>query len=303
MKVYLDCYPCVLRHALDVTQRTGVNTDLQFHIMRGVLRELLEIPAEATPPEITARVHRVIRRESAMDDPYRDVKRRDNDAAMRIYPGLKKTVEKSVSPLSTATKLAIAGNIIDSGASGGPFDLNQVIEETLQAELPGEDLQAFEEAIRDARHVLYLGDNAGEIVFDRILIEEIHRLTKARVTFVVRGRPILNDATLEDARSVGMEAIAEVIANGYDAPATVLSRSSPELQKAWRETDLIISKGQGNYESLSNASGNIFFLLKVKCPVLAADIGFDVGRNVLCRGVGKDHSGIEEPAMSGTDIG
>jgi hypothetical protein len=297
MNIYLDCYPCVLRQALDAARRTGVDEHIQFNIIRGILRELLIIPAEAAPPEITARIHRLIKQESGIDDPYQDVKRRDNEMVIKHYPRLKKIVTTSASPLLAAVKLAIAGNIIDSGASGGAFDLNETIEESLQAKLDGNDYRTFEGAIHDASRILYLGDNAGEIVFDRILIEEIHKCTEARVTFVVKGEPILNDATLEDDLFIGMDTIAEVITNGYDAPATILSRSSRELQETWKDADLIISKGQGNYESLSDVRGNIFFLLKVKCSVLATDVGSDVGQSILRKGIGRAVSRIEAPPM------
>jgi len=283
MKLYLDCYPCVLRHALEVARRTTTEEHVRYNIMKGALRELQDVPEEATPPEITARIHRIIRKESGIPDPYQEIKRRDNESAMKRYPRLKDLVAASVSPLLTATKLAIAGNIIDSGASGGDFDIDETIESVLRTDLVGDGIDRFDKEVTDASQVLYVGDNAGEIVFDRILIEEILNRSGAEVTFVGRGKPILNDATLDDARLVGIDTVARVIENGYDAPATILEKASPELREAWTAADLIIAKGQGNYESLSAEDGNLYLLLKIKCPTLARDIGYPVGSNVLRR--------------------
>ena len=283
MKMYLDCYPCVLRHALEVARRTTNNEQKQYDIMNQVVRELLNIPQESTPPEITARIHRIIKRATGNPDPYKQIKRLHNEIALQFYSRLKHRIERSDDSLLMAAKAAIAGNIIDSGASGGEFDLNATIEDTLAANLVGNSFQTFERDILKAFHLLYLGDNAGEIIFDRILIEEIQERTNVKVTFVVKGEPILNDATLEDAEFAGLDGIAEIITNGYDAPATLIDKASTEFKKAWKSADLIIAKGQGNYESLSNVKGNIFFLLKVKCPALARDIGHQVGENVLTK--------------------
>ena len=283
MKMYLDCYPCVLRHALDVARRTTNNEQIQYNIMNQVIKELVKIPQESTPPEITARIHRIIKKATRNPDPYEQVKRLHNEIALQFYSQLKHRIETSDDPLYVAAQVAIAGNIIDSGASGGEFDLNATIEDTLKAKLSGNSYHTFEEEILKASHLLYLGDNAGEIVFDRLLIEEIQRRTNMKVTFVVKGEPILNDATLEDAEFVGMYGIAEIITNGYDAPATLVDKSSKEFREAWNSADLIIAKGQGNYESLSEEHKNIFFLLKIKCSALARDMGCHVGENVLMR--------------------
>ena len=284
MKMYLDCYPCILRHALDVARRTTNNENIQYDVMKKVVQELERIPRKSTPPEITARIHRVIKQATGNPDPFEQVKRLHNEIALQLYHKLKKKIEASDNPLLMAIKVAIAGNIMDSGASGGDFDLNATIEETLAGDLVGEPFHSFENEIMKGSNLLYLGDNAGEIVFDRILIEEIQERSQIKVTFAVKGEPILNDATIEDTLFVGMDGIAEIITNGYDAPATILDKASSDFKEAWKSADLIIAKGQGNYESLSQAKDNIFFLLKVKCPALARDIGWNVGENILTRG-------------------
>jgi uncharacterized protein with ATP-grasp and redox domains len=130
-------------------------------------------------------------------------------------------------------------------------------------------------------YVLYLTDNAGEIAFARFLIEQMLHIKKLRIVVAVREKPIINDATLEDALKVGLNEVATIISNGSDAPATILSQCSPKMRGYDQAADLIIAKGQGNYESLSDRAENIFFLFKVKCPVVAGDSGYDIDSPVL----------------------
>jgi len=165
--------------------------------------------------------------------------------------------------------LAIAGNIIDLAV---PRELNDIREEIfsiINSPLTGDGYAIFKQNLRDVTLLLYLGDNAGEIVFDRILIEELNTLNTLKTVFAVRDKPIINDAVLEDAKYVGLDKEAEIISNGSDAPATVLAECSSEFMHLFRKADMIIAKGQGNYESLSDGGENIFFLLTVKCPVVA----------------------------------
>lgn len=285
MKTYLDCFPCMVRHALEAARMVTTDEILQREVLNKVLQELPQFPLDATPPEIALRIHRIIKATVGNKDPYKEVKRKYNEIALGLYPDLKKKVSEADNPLLTACKLAIAGNIIDFGALGEDFDLIQTIEQVLNSDLAINRFDQLQRSIFDASELLYLGDNAGEIVFDRVLIEEILKHKSLSIKFVVKGEPILNDATLEDAQFVGMDKIVEVISNGYDAPATVLSKSSPALRQAFDSAGVIIAKGQGNYETLSDINRLIFFLLKVKCSVIARDIGCRVGDSVIHQSV------------------
>ena len=130
----------------------------------------------------------------------------------------------------------------------------------------------------NAQDILYLADNAGEIVFDRLLIEQ---LPMQKITVVVKGFPIINDATMEDAVAAGLTEIVSVIDNGSDAPGTILEICSDAFVSRFEQADLIITKGQGNYETLSDIDKNIYFILKAKCPVIASDLGCPIGQMVL----------------------
>jgi len=166
-----------------------------------------------------------------------------------------------------------------------------VIGAALRDEFDGTELPAFSEAVNQAGEILYLGDNAGEIVFDRLLIE---RLPRAKVTFAVKGSPVINDATMEDAEAVGLTELVNVVTNGSDGPGTILESCSPQFRERFDRADLIVAKGQANYESLSDVDKPIFFILKAKCPVIARDLDCEIGEMILRRSNVSGQVGITE---------
>ena len=240
-----------------------------------------DIPLNATPPEIAQQVYQVVYEITGNKDPYHEAKVRANQAAMSCYSRMKDTVSYSKDPLQAACKLSIAGNDIDLGAKDDFGSMVSLIEDSLSVDLDQENYAEFKKSISNASLILYIGDNAGETVFDRILMEQILQMNKSKIVFAVRKNPIINDATFEDAIKVGLNEAATIISSGSGAPGTILSQCSAEMLSLYHAADVIISKGQGNYESLSGRPENIFFLLKVKCPVIARDSGFDVGRSIL----------------------
>jgi len=227
------------------------------------------------------RIHRMIRKLSGNDDPYKKHKEHFNQFALGLYPELKKKIKHFANPLMAAVRVAIAGNIIDFGPNHkvDRSFVYETIEQSLSEKVFG-NIDEMLNAIGLAKNVLYLGDNAGEIVFDRLLIEQLSFNT---VTFVVRGGPVVNDATIDDAEYVGMTSLVEVIDNGSDAPGTIIEDCSEEFRRRFFGADLIIAKGQGNYEALNDVQKDIFFMLKAKCPVIARDIGCEVGNLVIAR--------------------
>ncbi len=276
MKLNLDCIPCFLRQVLQASRFSGVDIKTQENVLREVMKTLLEENWSKTPPELAHIVHAVVRRHAG--DPYSSAKRESNAKAMELYPEMKKIVENSSEPLRVAAKLAIAGNIIDFGALE-TFDLEKTVKDVLARELDRDDYSLFRRSVEEGRRILYFADNAGEVVFDRLLLETILSMKKMEITFVVKAGPIINDATVEDAKEVELDRIVSefrTISNGEVG----VERNSPEVRKWIEEHDVIISKGQGNYEGLSEFRG-IFYMLMVKCPVIAADIGAEVGDIVL----------------------
>jgi hypothetical protein len=176
-----------------------------------------------------------------------------------------------------ALRFAIAGNVIDFGPNQ-PFDINNTLEQAKSIVLAIDDSRALQASLSQSKMLLYLGDNAGEIVMDRIFLETIQH---PNVYFAVRGAPIINDALIEDAKLVGIDKIAHLITNGDDAPGTILETSSAEFRSLFEQADLIISKGQGNYEGLTANEKNIYFILMTKCDHVANHLGIKKGDFVV----------------------
>jgi damage-control phosphatase, subfamily I len=285
MQTYLECIPCLLRQAVEAPRMVAASDAVQETIVRKVLKELASGDFSQSPPVMAQAIHRHIRELTGQKDPYKKIKERFNALAISLLPGLEQTVAQAQQPMATAVRLAIAGNVIDMGINGNLEDdqVKEAIEHALVSPLQGE-LEPFIQAVSKAKRILYLADNAGEIVFDRLLLQQ---LPLERVTLAVRGAPIINDATREDAVAAGIDTLVNVIDNGSDAPGTVLSDCSESFLHHFNQADLVIAKGQGNYETLNNAPKDIFFILKAKCPVIAKDLGGTVGDLILRRSIHK----------------
>jgi len=275
----IECIPCLLRQTLDAARMAGVDQEIQARIMHKVLALLSEMDLFQSPPELAQKIHRIIRDTTGVADPYEEIKHKLNKAAMDLYPELKRMVQTAADPLTMAVRLAIAGNAIDMGVNGHfqSRDVLRIVATAVEEPFSG-DIKSFRSALKQAKSILYLADNSGEIVFDRVLIEHI---SLDRVTLVVRGGPVINDATRVDAQEVGLDKLVEVIDNGSDAPGTILKDCSVEFQNRFHNADLIISKGQGNYETLNDVPGNVYFLFKTKCALIRDHTQQPVGTQVL----------------------
>ena len=280
MRTYFECIQCFVRQTLDAVRLLTDDETIHEQVLRKVLSESSGMDFYKSPPVMGQRIHRLIRELLEDDDPYYQIKEQSNRLAMKRYPELKMKIEQSFDPLETAVRFAIAGNIIDQGVNSQLDEsiIYKTLDDSMKKDLFPNSIDDFRNAIDHSTDILYLGDNAGEIVFDRLLIEQ---LPSEKVAFVVRGHPVINDVTHIDAELTGMTDIVELIDNGSDAPGTILEDCSPGFRTRFKKADLIIAKGQGNYESLSDIKKNILFLLIAKCPVIARDIGCDVGSLVL----------------------
>lgn len=283
MTTHLECYPCMVKHIVHVARMLTNDESLQHKVMIKVLEALPKFSEDTAPPEMATEVQRIIRSIFKTKDPYKKIKDKYNTIALEMYPSLKKSVKLSSDPLLMAVKLAIAGNIIDFGTVDGSIDLEGTIQHCLRTDITINDFDNFQKDLSTVTSILYLGDNTGEIVFDKILIEEIKKITTAPITFAVRGMPVLNDVTMEDAVLVGMNHLAVLVSNGYDAPATMLPHCSEEFLEHYHKADMIIAKGMGNYESLCNENKKIYFILKAKCAVVARDLKCNVNDNILLK--------------------
>jgi len=253
------------KHVTKETQRIAFNDYFE---------QVMAKSDDLSTPEVQRLLQHKLQEITTIDDFYSKEKWQSNEVALALYPLWKQRVENASDPFNLALRLAIAGNIMDYGANH-TFDVEETINEVIEKPLDIDHSIQLKERIAYAKSVLYLGDNAGEIVFDRLFLETIHH---SNVTFVVRGGATINDATMEDAQAVGLQHVAKIISNGFDAPSKVLECSSETFKHHFEEADLIISKGQGNLEGLYSLHDNrIFFLLMAKCDVIASFIGATKG--------------------------
>jgi uncharacterized protein with ATP-grasp and redox domains len=279
MKTYLECLPCLLRQAVEAAQLATEDERLQHAVVEAVLDRLRDVSPGDRPVDVAPGVHATVRRITGCEDPYRQVKEDSNKLALRCYPKASEIVSRSSDPLLAAAKLAAAGNIADC-AIGRSFDFEVAIEQAARNDFALTDYAQFRAEVENAEHVLYLADNAGEIVFDRLLLE---RMSGKQRTVAVKARPLLNDATADDAQTAGLDDCATVIVAGDAWPRPDLLGAPERLRTTFGDADVIIAKGQGNYEALSECDGGLFFLLTAKCPVVARDLGVAVGDLVLRR--------------------
>jgi hypothetical protein len=276
MRTELDCLPCLLRQAIDVARMTCEAPEDVRRVVSHALETLATMP-DAPPPLVAAATHRECRLLTGVDDPYAALKGRYTETALGMLPELSGLVHAAEDPLDAAVRVAIAGNIIDFGHAGAEADLplRETLAHALREPFAIDGTSALRSALAAAETVLVLGDNAGEIVFDIPLLEVIG---PARIVYAVRGEPVLNDATRADAEASGLAGRVRVIDNGADVPGTALERCSAPFREAFGRADCVIAKGQGNYETLEAVTRpGLFFLLKVKCPVIARRTGAPAG--------------------------
>ena len=270
MKTSIDCLPCFLKQTVIALRQWGGDEKTHQKVFRDVLGIMQDADMSKPPAYTTTFIHRKIR-DGIDRDPFEKIKKEFNALALALYPSLRNRVKASPDPLWTASRLAIAGNIIDFGIFTS-IDIEKSIAQALRNEIAVDAFASFREDLMATEEVLYLLDNAGEIVFDRLLIEELKEAGK-RVTAVVKGSAVLNDVTWEDAVQAGLSGVCEVIDNGSDAIGTILPWTSPDFRKHFENAALIISKGQGNFETLFGTEKKTYFLFQSKCDVVSQELG------------------------------
>lgn len=276
MKTYLDCIPCMMEQALR-TGRIATTDESKIKILLDSVGDRIKnIPLENTPPETATFIYQKIKEITGINDPFKKIKEQNIQQVINLYPYLKNLVNNSNDPLLIAIRLAIAGNVIDYGANKS-FHLEDEIEKALKQEFAILDYDKFRIQLNNAESILYLGDNAGESVFDKLLIEILDK----PVTYAVRDEPIINDVTMEDAIKSGIDKVAEIISSGANTPAIILKLCNENFIKRFNKADLIISKGQGNFEGLSEVDRPVFFLLMAKCQLIAKELNVPEGAIVM----------------------
>ena len=261
-----ECYTCHIRtiNKLINKFKPDRETSESFYIE---IKKILAENKKQTNPYLSTLIHRLAKSKLNSEDLYAEEKKSANKLLLNRYKYWKSLIDESNNPFYMAAKLAVTGNIIDYGAHSAPDDIESHIHKLIKNPFKINKTTHLFKQIRLAKSILYLGDNAGEIVFDKLFIETMEH---PDVTYVVKNKPVINDVTLQDAAQTGMDRICQVITNGYDAPSTLPEYCSDEFLKEYNNADLIISKGQGNFEGLMNEKNkNLFFMLIAKCNPMA----------------------------------
>lgn len=282
MDAKVECIPCVFRQALATARCITDDPEVHENILHRVAEIYSTKKVKSTPAHFSQTVYEIIAEITGVRDPYAKEKKEFNELALEMVPECEKALEESHDPLETAAHLAVAGNIIDLGI-GKDLDIHGTLENALHVPFTHNDLPLLKEDLKTATSLLYVGDNAGEIVFDRVFIQTLQKLfPELKITFVVKSGPIINDATMEDAIAVGMTDICDVIETGSACVGAPMDKVSDEFKKIFYDVDLVISKGQGNFETLSSVTDQImYFILKAKCDLVAKELGVSFGNSVL----------------------
>lgn len=270
MRTTLDCLVCFMRQARATGKLATDDPVTQRRLLNEAGRFLAAVDPDRSPPENAVGLYALFSRILQVDDPFFQVKKESNDFALSLKDEMEDRITAATDPLLAAIRVAIGGNIIDYAAQH-VFDAEKTMDNCLDREFAIDDYPALQQLVTGAEkgcELLYLCDNCGEIVFDSLLIRQLLQ-HGCRVTVAVREGPIINDATLEDAKYCGLDRICPVITNGTRCPGTPFAVCSEEFRYHFKTADIIISKGMGNYETLSDQQGPLFFLFTVKCSEVA----------------------------------
>jgi uncharacterized protein with ATP-grasp and redox domains len=285
MKVYYECAPCFLRQAKEALDLATDDRSLKMEIMEELVGVVYsDFNKEAVSNTVGTKIHRIIKDKTGNEDPFLLEKKKGNEIAMKFLPKIKKILKKD-NRLESYAKAAILGNLIDFGALGVNSNVEELMTQTMEKGLAVNQVDDLEKELKSAKNVLYLADNTGEIVFDKLLIEKLKGYD-VDVTVALNEKPILNDACIEDAVQIGLDNVAELVSTGTDSVGILYADISEEFKEIFNEADLVISKGLGNYEGLTEMElGNkpVFCLFNVKCNPIAMDVGVNLGDSVVLR--------------------
>ncbi len=285
MRTYPECFPCFLIQTVRTTSLLGLADEQKYRLLQDVCSYLTGIRTEYPPPRNVVEIYEMIAQTAGTSDPFRKLKAESTTRALELLPRLSTMMEKAPDRLELAVRLAACGNVIDYGVASS-YDIERELKQIVDLQFHQWDMDDFISTLDQAEYLLYLGDNAGESVFDIPLIEEIQK-KGTRVIYVVRGGPIINDLTMEDAKAAGLHRLCRVVSTGCNAPGIVFDWCGQEFLDLFQKSPLVISKGQGNFETLFMEPGTeqtaLFFIFKVKCPVVSQFLDAPLGSMLFMR--------------------
>jgi uncharacterized protein with ATP-grasp and redox domains len=280
MKTNPECFECLFRQASKVVNGTDSSREIQTQTLKRILHALEKADSSLSPSEIAGDTNQILRESLGIKDIYKEEKIASHARAFGYINQLRTLIREGSDLLEQGVKISASGNVIDI-IHTSDYDLWQEVENTVASDLQGGDLEIFRQILEKVPHILYLADNVGETIFDRVFIETLD----IPVIYAVKSGPILNDALLEDALAAEIDEVAEIVETGSQSPGTILSQCSPEFQELFNQSELVISKGQANYETLDEQGDKVFFLLRVKCSVLGRSLDAPLGSLVLKQGL------------------
>lgn len=273
-----SCIPCILNQSLNAVNKSApFDEDFKKHILLNVCKKIVDSPEGTTAPHLSAFVQKTISEYTGINDPYFEAKRKNLLSTLNFVESLNLYLNNFGSNLENALRIAIAGNTIDLGANPS-FNIQEEIDNLASDNINLKDFPKFEEEINRAEIILYIADNLEEAVFDKFLLKQ---LQPKKIYFAVRSAPVLNDITYKDAINLGIDEFATVIESGSKIPGTDLDLSTKQFNSLFETADVVIAKGQGNYETLLKQKRTVYFLFKVKCAAVAKRCGFEIGKSVI----------------------
>lgn len=276
MKTYQACIPCIMTLMESTLDKADLDIKSRQEILNKFQVDWDQADMTLPPSRTTGAIYQKVLRETGQEDLFRTHKETSIQEALELYPRLKKMVDESPDPLDAVIRISALGNILDI-ANPNSYDLDEEISHLLEYNILGDSLETFREKLACADSLLILADNAGETVFDKVLIETID----VPVIYAVKSGPAFDDALVKDAKQAGIERVSQLIETGTPYPGTYIPSCSAEFQDLFKKAPLILAKGQANFETLSDLSRDIFFLLKVKCEVVRQEIEYPIGSLVL----------------------
>jgi len=271
VKAKSDCIVCLLKQTLNTARIATQDPRIHRKALDRVAKIIPGLSLDQTPAALSQPVYSIVAGLTGLPDPFKKQKDDTNRIALALLPEARTMVARAKDKLDAAVHAAAAGNIIDLGI-GHKFDIEKDFREIMTQAFAINALEDFRKELRAGRKLLYLGDNAGEIVFDTILVEQI-LATGTEVVFAVKSGPIINDATMADAEVSGMKKLTRIIETGSNDIGIHWDHVSDEFRAAFKNADVILAKGHGNFETCNDRPGNIYMLLKAKCDMVANELG------------------------------
>lgn len=283
MKIEEACVGCIINQSFKVADAIGADERLKERLTSAVTKSSKDFSFSQTPPEVASDVYEMMAVIAGKKDLYDEVKAHSTQKALSFVPYLQTIIDRSEDKLLTATKVAIAGNVIDLAAEV-EFDLSEEIAKIFDTRFDHDDFDRLKSSLKKAKTLLVIGDNVGEHIFDYLFIETVLKLYPSlKISYMVRGCAIINDVTMKEAKEAGFDKLCHLVDSGVNTPGFTYNRANEESKRLFDSADLVITKGMGNYECLSPACRkNIAYLLKVKCQVVASSLGKEIG-SIICK--------------------